>query len=405
MNSILPFRLERLLEAIGPHERLPLTDAGLDGRPLAWVRIKVSVTLEAIQQRTDAAGCRSMPARRGHRTFLLVHADGGDRLEIDGIGDGPRDGADVFAEAVDRAIQARRAGSSITCWQGSNDAIAALLTMVVDTVGGPTSPEGLPVARAVLPQSLRDALRTLRTGLNLRDSLNDLRRILVFADGVADWLGDRGGVALAAHLVRLRPRLEADRFQNLRDVADWWAPHIRPGVLLRGRSPAVYDGEGFWKYAEDVGLRRFVDLRGAVERTRAPYPSDVDGCAHCPVGSDPAARTGVGDLDSAYRRIPLACGPALKGVLEAIAGTDGPALVHCHAGVDRTGVVVAILGTWLGVPRERIFADYLASGQLVDARRLESALEVAAAEGVDALIASSGVTQAVLERARARLLA
>jgi protein tyrosine/serine phosphatase len=40
---------------------------------------------------------------------------------------------------------------------------------------------------------------------------------------------------------------------------------------------------------------------------------------------------------------------------------EGGVLVHCHAGKDRTGVVVALLLALAGVPAETIAADYALS--------------------------------------------
>jgi protein-tyrosine phosphatase len=47
--------------------------------------------------------------------------------------------------------------------------------------------------------------------------------------------------------------------------------------------------------------------------------------------------------------------------LRAIASSDGAALVHCAAGKDRTGVVIALALSVAGVPRDRIVADYVAT--------------------------------------------
>jgi len=44
---------------------------------------------------------------------------------------------------------------------------------------------------------------------------------------------------------------------------------------------------------------------------------------------------------------------------EALARIEGPALVHCAAGKDRTGVIVALTHSLLGVPPEAMTADYL----------------------------------------------
>jgi protein-tyrosine phosphatase len=52
--------------------------------------------------------------------------------------------------------------------------------------------------------------------------------------------------------------------------------------------------------------------------------------------------------------------------LRLIAHTDGAALVHCAAGKDRTGVVVAIALAEIGVEREAIIEDYALSAERID---------------------------------------
>ncbi|MGP0050130.1 MAG: tyrosine-protein phosphatase [Solirubrobacteraceae bacterium] len=58
---------------------------------------------------------------------------------------------------------------------------------------------------------------------------------------------------------------------------------------------------------------------------------------------------------------------SVLGAVRAIARADGGVLVHCAAGKDRTGVVVALALDAAGVDRDAIVADYLATGQRIDA--------------------------------------
>ena len=51
-----------------------------------------------------------------------------------------------------------------------------------------------------------------------------------------------------------------------------------------------------------------------------------------------------------------------------IAHTDGATIVHCAAGKDRTGVVVAFALAEVGVTREEIVADYARSAERVRRR-------------------------------------
>ena len=49
--------------------------------------------------------------------------------------------------------------------------------------------------------------------------------------------------------------------------------------------------------------------------------------------------------------------------VRTIASSEGPVLVHCAAGKDRTGVVVAVALSVVGVRPEAIVADYMATGE------------------------------------------
>jgi protein-tyrosine phosphatase len=55
-------------------------------------------------------------------------------------------------------------------------------------------------------------------------------------------------------------------------------------------------------------------------------------------------------------------------VLGELARADGPALIHCSAGKDRTGVTVAILMTLLGVSRQDVDHEYMRSNESVGAQ-------------------------------------
>jgi protein-tyrosine phosphatase len=59
--------------------------------------------------------------------------------------------------------------------------------------------------------------------------------------------------------------------------------------------------------------------------------------------------------------------PALTGAFTALASQDAlPAIVHCSAGKDRTGVLSALVLAFLGVPDETIVEDYALSAPAME---------------------------------------
>jgi hypothetical protein len=77
---------------------------------------------------------------------------------------------------------------------------------------------------------------------------------------------------------------------------------------------------------------------------------------------------------------------SIVAALRDVAHGDGAAIVHCAAGKDRTGMVVALALSAIGVEREAIVADYAATGErlLAILERLKSSSTYADdLEGVD----------------------
>jgi protein-tyrosine phosphatase len=140
---------------------------------------------------------------------------------------------------------------------------------------------------------------------------------------------------------------------------------------------------------EKLGLTTVVDLRSDFElAAEGPAPLDsVPGVLHAhhsivpQVGdtSDVVAAALLARREADLRRYPgdRWCGHYL-GYLEerghevtdamrSIARSEGAAIVHCAAGKDRTGVIVALALSTAGVTREAIVADFAATGERAEA--------------------------------------
>ena len=79
-------------------------------------------------------------------------------------------------------------------------------------------------------------------------------------------------------------------------------------------------------------------------------------------GSDPGER-----LTAIYQWILLNAGKLMAQAFNALAqDVNQPALFHCNAGKDRTGVLGATLLSVLGVSREDVVADFLMTNEVID---------------------------------------
>jgi protein-tyrosine phosphatase len=158
---------------------------------------------------------------------------------------------------------------------------------------------------------------------------------------------------------------------NLRDTGGYRAAGgtSRWGKLLRSDALHRIDATGRDRLAE-IGVAHIIDLSGGDERATAP--SAVDGLEvtvhHLPVfdDADPAAQatTHVG-LVPVYDHIVDERGAQLVDAIRVIiaADDDDAVLVHCTAGKDRTGLVVAFALAAAGVDRDDVVADYAATAE------------------------------------------
>jgi protein-tyrosine phosphatase len=74
------------------------------------------------------------------------------------------------------------------------------------------------------------------------------------------------------------------------------------------------------------------------------------------------------DLDAQYFEIVLDAGDAVIDIVRLLAGGRAtPAILHCAAGKDRTGIVTSLVLSLLGVVRDQVVADYARSGMHMDA--------------------------------------
>jgi protein tyrosine/serine phosphatase len=184
------------------------------------------------------------------------------------------------------------------------------------------------------------------------------------------------------------PWIELDGAVNVRDLGGLPTRSDGPtvtGRLLRGDNLQELSAADVAHLVGDIGLTTVVDLRSSAElKAEGPAPLQTVLSVrhvHLPVLPEQGSATDMvadalltrEDADrSRYPADPVT-GHYL-GYLEdrpdqvvaavrTIASSGGPVLVHCAAGKDRTGVVVALALSAVGVRAEAIVADYAATGE------------------------------------------
>jgi protein-tyrosine phosphatase len=182
--------------------------------------------------------------------------------------------------------------------------------------------------------------------------------------------------------------IELDGAVNVRDLgglATRGGGETVRGRLLRGDNLQELSAADVARLVGDIGLTTVVDLRSTAE-LRAEGPAPLQAVAsvrhvHLPVlpeqdsATDMVADALLTRADADRSRYPAdpVTGHYL-GYLEgrpdqvvaavrSISTSEGPVLVHCAAGKDRTGVVVALALSAVGVRPEAIVADYAATGE------------------------------------------
>lgn len=190
--------------------------------------------------------------------------------------------------------------------------------------------------------------------------------------------------------------LALEGLANARDVGGMplaGGGSVRSGRLLRADNLQGLTDADVERLVGELGLRVVIDLRTGYEveqegpgplsersevtiEHRSLHPesggqTDLDAetvSGWGEVGVDPRD-SGERPIVAAYlgyiRRRPDSVVAAVRTI--AAPPGDGAVLVHCAAGKDRTGVVVALALAAIGARREEIAADYLATRDRIDA--------------------------------------
>lgn len=171
-------------------------------------------------------------------------------------------------------------------------------------------------------------------------------------------------------------RVAVEGCLNFRDLGGY---PTETGGTLRWRQLFRADGlhalsaRGVATVCDEIGLGDIIDLRSSAELAldgRGLLEQEPIRFHHLPLfdsgRGQQAPPFGASLADLYFGMIDFAREPIAK-VVTVLARTRDPAVFHCAAGKDRTGVVSALLLSLLGVREEVIVADYAATRESLDA--------------------------------------
>jgi protein-tyrosine phosphatase len=136
------------------------------------------------------------------------------------------------------------------------------------------------------------------------------------------------------------------------------------------------------------GLRTIIDLRLPGEVSAAPNVFATGGVVryrhHSVLGDTQRGATSTISLAQMYRHILDNAQETIAAALAILAEPDAlPAIVHCTAGKDRTGLVIALLLGLARVPDATIAADYALTARYLEGDFWHEARQRASASGYD----------------------
>jgi protein-tyrosine phosphatase len=191
-------------------------------------------------------------------------------------------------------------------------------------------------------------------------------------DGLAN-LRDLGGLPTASgDVVQPRRLLRSDNLQALtdRDIQALLELGLSDVIDLRSAYEAELEGPGPLTAQPGVTIHQhsfFREWRPGVGEDKPDERPEVMPEDALPwIDLEPAVELS-NPVSSIYLSYILERPDSVLASLREISTARGAALVHCAAGKDRTGTLVALALSLVGVERDAVVADYAASTERVEA--------------------------------------
>jgi protein-tyrosine phosphatase len=179
--------------------------------------------------------------------------------------------------------------------------------------------------------------------------------------------------------------LDLDGPLNFRDIGGYPVGRdrfVRTGLLFRSDGLDTLSTADALVLMDVVELSTVVDLRSEEELARTgPSLLEQGGVAvhHLPIVDRTQQFFGDGEprISAAYLKIIGEAEERFAAAVQLLADLDGPAVFHCAAGKDRTGLLAAFVLELLGVDDDLIAEDYALTAAIMPGfrQRMERRME------------------------------
>lgn len=205
-----------------------------------------------------------------------------------------------------------------------------------------------------------------------------------------------------------------DFLWNFRDISTN-NPKIKNGLVYRTSTMVLFQDETFFeKFIKEKRIKSVVDLRAESEIAELPYNENALALFnYVKAPFDPwnqsiefqAVHNHGTNIEIAYRFFGIECKASIKKALEIIINEQNATAIHCHAGKDRTGIVISLLHLLSGADLNTVYTDYLATEMDTKKEYLNIVLDIINEKGgIVPYLLDCGLQQTQIDQLKIKLM-
>ncbi|MBK9301377.1 MAG: tyrosine-protein phosphatase [Bacteroidetes bacterium] len=202
---------------------------------------------------------------------------------------------------------------------------------------------------------------------------------------------------------------------NFRDISDNCSK-LKSGLIYRTSTLTRYQNdEYFEKILKKHSINKIIDLRADREIKKDSYMASINNVSFVWAPFDPWNQSEHfinnhkqgSDSEIAYRFFAIECKESIKIAAKEIINQKTKAIaIHCHAGKDRTGCLIALFYLLVGASEQELFTDYYDSESDTKEYKIKTFLkEVQQYPNIEAYFKSCGLSDREIEKLKLKLSA